>query len=213
MQYSVIFPDKCKYWRGSDLEIKSQMGWMIVVLTPLSCNPGLPKSRLGFQYIFPNDCVIASAQKTGYLDRSDDETAELPSEIAFQWLSSMQNEDEIPILMLFERFTKSRINTVIKQSQTSEIPSRISVYFSQRLRYSRNKQTHVPDSGDSQNGCPWPGFSLSSVITDERQSYFFIILFKYYQSKQWRIDPYRKEFSLSPVFILHNSERRVTSFG
>ena len=172
MQYSVIFPDKWKYWRGSDLEIKSQMGWMIVVLTPLSCTPGLPKSRLGFQYIFPNDCVIASAQKTGYLDRSDDETAELPSEIAFQWLSSMQNEDEIPILMLFERFAKSRINTVIKQSQTSEIPSRISAYFSQRLRYSRSETDPCPSSGDSQNGCPWPGFSLSPVFTTPPEAMF-----------------------------------------
>lgn len=147
------------------------------MLTPLSCNSGLPKSHSEFQYIFPYDCDIASAQKTGYLDRSDDDTAELPSEIVFRWLSSMQNEADVPILTRFESLAKSRINSVIMQFQSSGIPSRTSVYFSLRLRYSRNETDSRPDPGNFQNGGPQFGFSLSPIFTEDRQLFIFIILF------------------------------------
>ena len=152
--------------------------WRITaVLTPLSCNPRLPKSHFKFQYIFPYDCDITSVQKTESMNKYDDDTSELPSEIMFRWLSSMQNEEDVLILKRFERFAKSMINAVIMQSWTTGILSQTSVYFPLRLYYSRIETDSRLDSGDSQNGGPRFGFSLS------------------------------------PVFILHNSEHRVTSFG
>ena len=192
---------------------KSPIKRITAVLTPLSCNPRLPKSHSKFQYIFPYDCDIASAQKTGSMNRSDDDTAELPSEITLRGLRSMQNGGDMATMPLFERFAKNRINAVIMQSRTSGIPSRISVYFSQRLRYSRNKQTHVPAPVTFRMDVRGPDslyhpFSLT-IVSRTFSSYCF----KYDGLKHRRIGPYRKEFSLSPVFILHNSERRVTSFG
>lgn len=188
--------------------------WRITaVLTPLSCNPRLPKSHFKFQYIFPYDCDITSVQKTESMNKYDDDTSELPSEIMFRWLSSMQNEEDVLILKRFERFAKSMINAVIMQFLTSEIPLQISVYFPYDCVIAGLKRIRVPTLVTLKMEIRdldslYHPFSLT-IVGRSFSSYRF----KYYQLKKWGIGPYRKEFSLSPVFILHNSERRVISFG